>query len=343
MPIAGAAQGAAQALEKIVAERLLAERLQQEIARQEQQASLEQQRINEMIRSNDINAGQRQQQIDLQAGDRRERQNVKGVRRMLQDAIVQRQGPINSEDRRGLAALQIEAGDNPTLLNEPKVERDPIADYEERKKIDRKYERPQTGPQPDYEWVMRGGNPVQIRKGTAQPGDAPYDPVAQRKQPDSAGPSPYAAERAQRTIQSVDELMGKVSRWTAGVGSLLSGVPETDARNFSTELDTLKANIAFNELAQMREASKTGGALGAVSEREMALLQSTLGGLDAGQSPENLKAQLKKVKESVQRWQAAQGAGGAVPIDTPAPNAGVGLADLVYDPRTKRFIKRGGE
>lgn len=116
----------------------------------------------------------------------------------------------------------------------------------------------------------------------------------------------YSQERARRTVASVDELSKKVSRWTAGAGSLLARIPETEARNFAAELNTLKSNVAFNELAQMREASKTGGALGAVSERELALLESTLGALDPGQSPANLKAQLQKVRDSITRWQLAQ-------------------------------------
>ena len=57
----------------------------------------------------------------------------------------------------------------------------------------------------------------------------------------------------------------------------------------------------------MREASKTGGALGQVSNIELNLLQSALGALDAGQSPENMKAQLTRIKESVGRWQRAAG------------------------------------
>lgn len=118
--------------------------------------------------------------------------------------------------------------------------------------------------------------------------------------------SPYSQERAQRVKNSVDELTKKVSRWTAGYGSKLAVIPETEARNFAAELDTLKGNIAFNELAAMREASKTGGALGAVSEREMALLSSALGALDPGQSPENLKQQLAKVGETIDRWNRAQ-------------------------------------
>lgn len=123
-----------------------------------------------------------------------------------------------------------------------------------------------------------------------------------------AGPSPYMQERNTRNRASIDALLGKVNRWTAGVGSVLANLPETDARDFAAELNTLKGNIAFGELAAMREASKTGGALGAVSERELALLESTLGALDTGQSPENLKAQLQKVRDSIDRWEQASGA-----------------------------------
>ena len=120
-----------------------------------------------------------------------------------------------------------------------------------------------------------------------------------------AGPSPYAAERATRNKESVDELLGKVSRLTTGMGSLSAFIPETPARNFKAELDTLKANIAFGELTAMREASKTGGALGQISNRELDLLSSALGALDPGQSPTQIAAQLKKVRDSIERWERA--------------------------------------
>lgn len=126
-----------------------------------------------------------------------------------------------------------------------------------------------------------------------------------KQNPGDVPQSPYSKERAARTIQSVDELMGQVSGWNTGYGSLLSNIPESKARNFKAQLDTLKANIAFNELTAMREASKTGGALGAISEREMQLLTAALGALDTGQSPAELKNQLQKVKDSVTRFQEA--------------------------------------
>jgi len=120
-------------------------------------------------------------------------------------------------------------------------------------------------------------------------------------------PSPYSVERANRTVEQVDRLMENVSGWTTGWGSWLRGIPSTSSRNFNAELQTLKSNIAFNELTQMREASKTGGALGQVSDREGKLLESALGALDSGQSPENFKKNLEQVKSSIKNWQEAQG------------------------------------
>jgi hypothetical protein len=166
---------------------------------------------------------------------------------------------------------------------------------------------PDGGSAPDQMWVIRDGKPTPIPKGSARPGDMPYDAVAARQQAGGeAGPSAYSRERAARTVQSVDELMGKVSRWTTGFGSWLAVVPESEAVNFASELETLKANIAFNELTQMREASKTGGALGQVSNVELGLLTAALGALNTKQSPANLKKQLEKIKASILRFNAAQ-------------------------------------
>ena len=120
------------------------------------------------------------------------------------------------------------------------------------------------------------------------------------------GPSPYAAERVDRSLESVRALKDDVSRWNTGAGSILGSMPGTAARDFRARLDTLKGNIGFSELAAMREASKTGGALGQISDRELTLLSSVLGSLDAGQSPAALRAQLQKIEDSLTRWKAAQ-------------------------------------
>ena len=51
-------------------------------------------------------------------------------------------------------------------------------------------------------------------------------------------------------------------------------VPGTEAQATAAKLDTIKANIGFDKLQKMRDASPTGGALGQVSERELGFLQS---------------------------------------------------------------------
>lgn len=145
--------------------------------------------------------------------------------------------------------------------------------------------------------------------------------TAKAKQPPPPGtPSTYMVERVKRNIASVDALMAKVGPLTTGIGSALTGIRGSSARNFNAELVTLKSNIAFSELTAMREASKTGGALGNVSDQELSLLTSTLGALDTGQSPANFKAQLQKIKDSLIRWQEAQAqAGPRAESSPPAP------------------------
>lgn len=125
--------------------------------------------------------------------------------------------------------------------------------------------------------------------------------------------STYSAERVGRTLQSARDLVDRVGLMTAGPGAALSAIPGTDARDFRADLDTLKANIAFGELSAMREASKTGGALGSVAIRELELLESALGALDQGQSPENLAKNLKQIETSMSRWQQANSGGGVRP------------------------------
>ena len=58
---------------------------------------------------------------------------------------------------------------------------------------------------------------------------------------------------------------------------------------------SLQANLGFDTLNQMRAASKTGGALGQVSERELDLLINAVEALDLEGDPEVLKENLNKV------------------------------------------------
>jgi hypothetical protein len=92
----------------------------------------------------------------------------------------------------------------------------------------------------------------------------------------------------------------------------ISNAFRSDAfRNYQAQLDYLKGNIIPAALAAMREASKTGGALGNVSDKEGAYLASSLGALSMEQDPVQVVEQLKQIDESLARWQQAQSAGGS--------------------------------
>ena len=81
-----------------------------------------------------------------------------------------------------------------------------------------------------------------------------------------------------------------------GTGSgLLEGIRGTNAADAAALASTINANIAFDRLQQMREASPTGGALGAVTERELALLSSVMGSLDQSQSQEQFLQNLERL------------------------------------------------
>lgn len=62
--------------------------------------------------------------------------------------------------------------------------------------------------------------------------------------------------------------------------ALLSGIPNTTSRKLKGDIDTIRGNLSFDRLQQMRDESPTGGALGSVTEGELALLGSTVANLD---------------------------------------------------------------
>lgn len=87
---------------------------------------------------------------------------------------------------------------------------------------------------------------------------------------------------------------------TGMIGDWLSGLGGTGARDLRGLLDTIKANAGFDRLQAMRDASPTGGALGQVSERELAFLQSTIGNLEQSQSREQLEFNLRRLQRIYQ-------------------------------------------
>lgn len=65
-----------------------------------------------------------------------------------------------------------------------------------------------------------------------------------------------------------------------------------------TLLTTIKANIGFDKLQNMRDESPTGGALGQVAIQELIALQSSIASLDPKQGPTSLKGNLQYILDT---------------------------------------------
>jgi hypothetical protein len=128
--------------------------------------------------------------------------------------------------------------------------------------------------------------------------------------------------QAKIVLGKVDEAISKVGGFTAGFGGLLANIPGTKARNLQADIDTIKANLGFQQLQAMRDASPTGAGLGQVTERELGFLQSTVASLDQLQSQDELRKALNQIKVHYNNWLSAVNKGAA-----PAPAAG-GVVDF---------------
>jgi hypothetical protein len=98
--------------------------------------------------------------------------------------------------------------------------------------------------------------------------------------------------------QKVDQILASAGLGTA-TGSILGRLPTFRGTTADTEADiaALKAKTGFAVLQEMRAASKTGGALGNISDKEEALLQNALEPFaEKLQTTEHLKAALEGLK-----------------------------------------------
>lgn len=82
-----------------------------------------------------------------------------------------------------------------------------------------------------------------------------------------------------------------------GIRGKVPDVPGTDAANARALLNTLKSQVAFDVLQDMRNNSKTGGALGNVSDAEGKRLENNLAALDTTQGIDQFKKQLGEIVE----------------------------------------------
>lgn len=178
-----------------------------------------------------------------------------------------------------------------------------------------------------YEWFQGADGKVTQRAIAGGPNDIAVDPKAQAAKTKVNASARAFHDKTLNVVKTIDSILPQVDNWTAGVGSKLSMIPGTAARDLEANLASIKANLGFNELAEMRANSPTGGALGNVSDRETALLQSVVANLEQSQSPAQLVANLKSARNTIisswnrvkQQYDDQYGAGQG---SAPAPAAG---------------------
>lgn len=155
--------------------------------------------------------------------------------------------------------------------------------------------------------------------------------------------APRRAAALRSKLSSVDNVLataqdaaGRVNVFTAGPGGkLLANFDGTKAADLRETIKTVKSAISRDTLQEMRDNSKTGGALGNVTERELDMLESSIASLNQSQSPEQLRRNLEKVIEhynnfkelAIQASAAQEQSVGSTAVDF----------DLEYDPASGTF------
>lgn len=101
-------------------------------------------------------------------------------------------------------------------------------------------------------------------------------------------------------INAIDQAINQTSGWNTGnvMGNsgIIPGLGQ-GALDLGKTIETIQANIGFSELQTMRDNSPTGGALGQVTERELAFLQATIANIQQSQSEEQLDKNLKTLRD----------------------------------------------
>jgi hypothetical protein len=111
-------------------------------------------------------------------------------------------------------------------------------------------------------------------------------------------------DNANNVISTIKTAKEQVSGTTAGIGGRLLSLTES-ATDLEENLNSIKANLGFDRLQQMRNESKTGGALGQVAVKELDRLEAARASLNRTQSPEQLKKNLDNVLTAYTNWRDA--------------------------------------
>jgi len=152
---------------------------------------------------------------------------------------------------------------------------------------------------------LGGAEAITEPRTAAEVDRAKYGVEKEINQPKKEAAISATTAKTEVVSDAIDQAIDQSGLWTTGfLGSASSWIPGTPAFDLSNTLSTIKANIGFDRLQEMRDNSPTGGALGQVSEFENRLLQNVWSSVEQAQSPDQLKENLLKVKQQVKKsWE----------------------------------------
>lgn len=123
---------------------------------------------------------------------------------------------------------------------------------------------------------------------------------------------PAARQHVEMVNQNIDKLDAALAdlNKTPGLENITGTIAgrtwnlTNTATGAQAKLNHIKSNIFTSSLQAMREASKTGGAVGNVSDKEGDKLERTLAALDQAQSTEDFKKNILKAQEQLKTSKA---------------------------------------
>jgi hypothetical protein len=270
----------------------------------------------------------------MPTGEQQGQRRVVDIRRRVSGELA---GATNEADRRRAAAGAFEAGINPPeALMRPTMQETAAAQEAERKRdledfttqesIRARF-RPRTGggSAPEQTWVVRDGQVVPITKGTARPGDQPYDAVAAR-QPTAPGNS-EALETATELVRVATDLRDHPSRGSV-FGAFEGAMPSfrQGSIDAQTLVDQLNGLLALENMGKMK---------GVLSDKDMAMIRQASSRLSNQRIGDAAAYQeLTNVINTV-----SQRLGGMDPSGA-GPAQDVGEVEYVRDPRTGRLVRK---
>lgn len=147
----------------------------------------------------------------------------------------------------------------------------------------------------------------------------------------AGGQQLYGSMLSRQAVDAASDLMKRANSMSTGLGGQLLQYPgSTQAHAFKTDLEFLKGNLISKALNEMRSASKTGGALGQVSDYENRILSNIYGNIDQFNSADKVKGGLQQVIDSLNRWETAkQKYGAGASVDEAAGPMGTGVNTTV--------------